>query len=356
MRVYLELLVIIFLVHIFVKHVRFGKKNDKRLVFLILTGCFLVLICALRGPSVGTDTRGYWNDYRYERSVTAFQAIQEWGKSQGYYWLNGIFSRSGIPIQIFFGIIAALYVSSVFYFIYKYSKSPLLSVIMFLSIGTFAFSMAGMKQTTAMILTTFSFELLQRKKNYWFIAVNLIASLFHFSSLIFLILLFVIRLRQRKTIILFYCIFVASLALFGNQLFPILGMFTDTGHYGMYLKADSRYTMTGFMIQLLVVIVCLIYMQGTIKYDCDLMGFYHLVFLGLAFQSLATVSSAMFRMSIYFSNFAIVLFPTCLSMEKNRQLSKLLQVGALAVFSAYFLYSVSNVSSISPYRFFWQAS
>ena len=148
MTTYIILIFLIALSYITINSMKLSEKTKKK-AFLIFSGLLLVLLAALRHKSVGTDTAGYLADYEAERYATFKEAFTEWGENQAYYWLSGLFSRNDIPVQFWFGFLGLASTGPIFYLIYKYSENPLFSVFLYLSIGTYYFTLAGLKQTVA---------------------------------------------------------------------------------------------------------------------------------------------------------------------------------------------------------------
>ena len=350
MIVYIVLIILIVLSYITINSMSF-EENTKKRVFLIFSGLLLVLLAALRHKSVGTDTAGYLADYEAERYATIKEVFTEWGENQAYYWLSGIFSRNHIPVQFWFGFLGIVSTGPIFYLIYKYSENHLFSVLLYLSIGTYYFTLAGLKQTVAIGLLALAFVQVVNKKPIKFTLLVLLATFFHQTALLFLIVYPLAKIKSLKVQTVMYS--AMTILAFCNAVPIIQSVLSvlDNDHYEQYLKEQSKYSLVSFSIQLLMLLVCLIYSSN---YKIELhtkATLFTMVFLGIAMQAYASSFATMFRLSLYFNIGPIILMPSCLRQEPNSNYRKFLEFAAMTVFVAYYLYSMSQGSG---YRFFWQ--
>ena len=258
MLIYCCLIIYIFFIYFLTKVVKI-KENTKKKIFVILTGAPFVLMIALRHKSVGADTVRYWADYERGRGADFFEIFADYGDNKAYFWLSELFSKNDIPIQIWFGFIGLLYVGACFYLIYKYSKDPLISAIMFTIVGGFGFAMAGLKQTLAMVFTLLAFIQLEKKHHLRFLILVAIGSLFHLTALVVILAYPLSYIKSTKIQVPLYSVFT-FLAFFNAV--PILERvlsLLDNDHYSSYLLSDKQYTLTDFLIQLLIILVSLFY-------------------------------------------------------------------------------------------------
>ncbi|MBQ1208880.1 MAG: EpsG family protein, partial [Bacteroidales bacterium] len=115
-----------------------------------------LLLTSFRGENVGVDTAQYILDYQGLEKLSFIDIQHEYEDYLLYYYLSKIFSLLHIPIWGWFAFIGILYLSSIWRLISKYSSDKLFSTLIFISIGLFSFSLAGMKQTLSMALTLHS--------------------------------------------------------------------------------------------------------------------------------------------------------------------------------------------------------
>ena len=353
MTVHIILIILIFLSYILINSLDLSEKTKKQ-AFLIFVGLLLVLLAALRHQSVGTDTSDYWHDYEIGRYATFKEAFTEWGENKAYYWLNGIFSNAGLPIQVWFGFLGVASVGPVFYLIYKYAENPLFSVILYLSVGTYAFTLAGLKQALAIALLIFAFIQVINKKTLAFLILVVLATFFHQTSIVFLVVYPLAKIKSLKIQTLIYSLM--TLLAFFNAI-PIIRVvleLLDNEHYEGYLNEGAQYSLVSFFIQLLMLLVCLLYAPNSKMEPHTKAAFFTMAFLGIAMQAYASSFATMFRISVYFNSGALILMPNALRSEPNSHHRMLLECAAMAVFLSYYMYTLSQGGSVADYRFFWQ--
>ena len=93
-------------------------------------------------------------------------------------------------------------------FIRRHSPSFLMGVAIYIFLGTFGFSIAAMKQTTAMAVLLFAVDALIEKKHLRFYLLVFLAFLFHTYAISFLILpLFTVKPWSPRTFLLLFAVF-----------------------------------------------------------------------------------------------------------------------------------------------------
>jgi len=148
---------------------------------------------------VGLRTRG--NDtvtyrYIYENQIgVGFQKIAsiDWfnvSEAPGLQFVQICLKTIGASTQDFFMIFALFTVLTYLWFIRKYTNNIFLSVFLFLTIGGYTFSMAAIKQTTAVALLLIATDRAIHKKYVSFLLFILLAELFHPYSFIYLVVPF----------------------------------------------------------------------------------------------------------------------------------------------------------------------
>ncbi len=348
MVIYLLLIVHVFFMYALIKLVSGSYQNKKRF-FVISSAIPFVLMIALRHKSVGADTVRYWADYERGRGADFLEIFTDYGDNKAYYWISEIFSDNNIPIQIWFGFIGLLYIGVSFYIIYKYSEDPLISVVMFTIVGGFGFAMAGLKQTLAMVFTLLAFIQLQNKRPIRFFIFVALGSLFHLTALVMLLAFPLSYIKSTKIQVPLYS--VLTFLAFFNAI-PILERvlsLLDNDHYASYLLSEKQYTLTDFFVQLLILLVSLFY-KSKLEKENNLSPLFTMVFLGVMFQAYASEIAHLFRLSLYFKPFGMILLPNALNKEENPKIRTLLRLGVIIVFVAYLLYQQSN----GTYKFYWQ--
>lgn len=316
----------------------------------------LVLLAALRGSSVGTDTIGYWQSYTLGMPKWSFATVLlKYADYPGYYLLAKTCSYLHFPVQLFFGIVEGMYIFAIYKFVNRYSRDKLYSILCFTFIGLYAFSLAGLKQTLSMAFVLLYFMALQDKKYIKTVLLFLAAYFCHHASLIFLGSVALYYLRNTR---LFYAYLMAVVLvlLFGTQfVWTSMLELLENDHYSNLYMQDKGYSSTTMIFYGVLVVILFLFGRGymrTKKIESKVMlGMSTLAF---ALQALSFVSSAAFRLSLFYLPFMVVAFPNTFNRIADYETKKIVKfaVGFMIVF--FFIYSNRNGGSVVPYRFFWQ--
>lgn len=171
----------------------FTKKHRKQFVCCAASLFFCVL--ALRSEDMGVDVDTYklcyntWKDMQFSEVFwgTRFltRSTVTYGQESGYVWINWIAAQVGISFRFLLVIFSAIYVLSISRFIYKYSKSPFLSFVLFFAFGIYAFPFGILRQSLALSFLLFSLRYVKSGKPIRFSFAVLLAMWIHFSSICF---------------------------------------------------------------------------------------------------------------------------------------------------------------------------
>ena len=317
----------------------------------------LVVVAALRGSSVGADTASYIKDYSTVNTLTYADILSLYSDNPGYYLLSKIFSDLKIPIQIWFAVIEGLYLFSVKKLIKRFSYDVGFSYILFIAIGLYAFSLAGLKQTLAISFVFLAYYSLYENKYVKYMIFTVLAIFSHLSAIVSLFALIIYVVRKKT---FFYplmgmlsVIWVSGYGLFANILIKLFNF----DHYGAYfgLASERSGTLTMFYIQLVMIAVSLLFYRSY-KNDSEedskiILGMTVLCVLS---QLLAIVVASAFRIGLYYSLFSIILLSNCIGVISDTKARRVIKILVLLVFIFYFWYGNHNGSSIVPYKFFWQ--
>lgn len=223
-------------------------RSKSKLLFVVLS-LILAFVVGFRGDSIGTDTHTY-NAY-YETLYFGGGYME-----LGWNYLSAIFRFLNVPSYIFNAIIAALSFLIMGCVIWRHEEYRLASIFVFYSVGLYFFMFNGMRQSFAMSICLLGMHFYVEKKNLLFIITILLASLFHYSSLLVLILYFfkINKLIGRKI----YALLILS-AIVG-LIVPVdsLAIFSD--------KYAEKLTSTGVRDNILSLVVYLVFMNSFFIY------------------------------------------------------------------------------------------
>lgn len=327
------------------KHAQYIRISRSLTVVVCI---ILVLLAAFRAPSVGNDTPAYILDYLNLHHYSYKTLLERYEGYGGYYILSKIFDNLSMPVYVWFGFVEALYVSSMYLFIKKYSSDPLLSILVFITCGLFMFSLAGMKQTLAMGFMMYSFLNFADKKYILSITFALLAFTCHATVLIFLFGYFLYFFRNSK--FYYYIVIGCVLTVIVASEWLLKSMVSSFGneHYEIYLNFNNTYTASTLIFYAAIVGLSLF---GYKRYSALDPSASKVVFgfsiIACSLQSLSSVLPDAFRLAYLYTPFFMGLIPNSISAIKsygNRTVVLLTMIICLVVF---FLYT----NRFTPYKF-----
>lgn len=345
--------VVIFLIvaaETLLKHAYLSDAKRKKYL-AIFSGTIIVLYIGLRHATIGTDTIGYikkyymYANYSFESIVNLYSSNL---KDPTYYAVGWLFSKLFQNAQWWLAFTGAIYVSGVLCVVYRKSPNILLSILIFICLNYLEFSMTGLRQTVAMGITAFAFIPLEKRKPIAFILTVIIASLFHTSAIFFLIAYPIAT--QRIGIKHFVVAGIALFMFFFMQPYVrrFIAIFFSDNRLSGYANSTTALNFSGFIIQLTIFSSCMVcYPAVRARYrGADIL--YNLAFVGMILQLFSSMVAEIFRLSMYFSVYNIVLLPMALTTLKPRG-KKLVYFAAVVIF---LLYKFKD--GMPTYLFFWQ--
>lgn len=321
--------------------------------YCIYCGIALFLVIAFRSQYVGSaDSSHYYSQWERLMStswtnflVSLTTATMEKGYLLSVWVLSHIFPNAQF-IFICSGVLFAIAISR---FIYKNSDNALLSYEIYICLGLFVFMIQGMRQAMAMSICLLSIEFCKNRKLVPFVVTIFIASLFHQTALVFLV------------IYLFY----------GRKLDPLNGLLSLSIGILITLLSNQivntandlferEYTMIvtsgGFVATAIYIIIIIIGFIAITRYypeDIDLAFFWYMAFFGFFIYIMRYFAAhAAQRISFYFMFSQMILLPNSLGVFEKRS-RKLIKIAIVVLSIALFLYRL-NQEGFIPFKFFWQ--
>lgn len=209
-------------------------KSKKLLCFLLLLPAFLMT--AFRADSVGNDTIVYLRAFNQLRTFESLSQVITYSRMEvGYVALSHLFIKFGCSYILFQAAVSGFIYFSLYKFIVKYSENIGLSCFIFLTMRMICGPMNTVRLWLAIAILLFSVDFLLNKKLVTFLLLVGLASLFHISALVFMViypLYHCLFLRRNKWIVIVGSIVIAML---GRAFFVVLTQIT--GKYESYLQS-----------------------------------------------------------------------------------------------------------------------
>lgn len=200
------------------------SSSPQILKTIFLSSSFLLLfIYSSARLNIGND---------YTRYASAFSGMGKEGFSNlnyldyGWEWgfniLTKIIYILTKDVRVYMTIIAAMCLAGPYYVIYKYSKSPWLSVLLYINLYFFYVTMNFMRQGVAISISLFAYEFLLKRKFLKYAAVIICAAMFHVTVLIMIPLYFLVKFKPSLKIPLFYGYLVLWMYIASNSTIDLI--------------------------------------------------------------------------------------------------------------------------------------
>lgn len=316
----------------------------------------LLLILGLRDKSVGSDTYAYSLDYLYWGSIDYSDLVFSFTEECGYKLIQYLFYNMGIPWQLFLFILSSFMVYSISVFIYRYSKTTIFTLLLYLTIGIFAMNMTGIRQSVAVCICLFAYYYLENQNDIKFSLLVIVASTIHYTAFAFFVAYFIRKYCSLKkiNIILFALlpIIVRLSAPLFESFFRIValdkyfgnGYFTDVN-----LTINPLAELVPFSI--LLTSAVLLYLKDKIT-QREIM-FFAMTSVYVCCYELTHAVYMAGRLSFYFSMFVIALLDNLLFCIKYRTTRLLIYTIVVVCSILFFIISIPGSSyNIHNYMFF----
>lgn len=326
------------------------KSNKVRKGIYIIAVIQLILILGCRElGKVGKDW-GYYEKYYDWQLNWNFNEILNYERYElGFKVLTKVFSLIINNTQIYVLMIAIISIVPIAYIIYKYSKSPFLSLIIYVALDFYAFIFAGLRQGIAIAIIFYSYKYIIENKTFKYLICIILATLFHSSAIVFLPVYFIRKIKINKAKIVSFVVLAVIIYVLRNQIFALINTF----FYDNYSSTltDSKNWM---MLCIFILMLCYIFYKPLIKNNSNTQKLYIITTIGCMCMLFSSIASDTLRIANYFYIFIILLVPEVLFCLKDRFTKNILTITSTIVLGAIFVYLL-NIDSynIVPYRLFF---
>lgn len=349
-----------------------NDKYNKSYAFIILS--LLFILTALRDPSIGIDTESYMAKYKYRSNEYTAELLFD----STYTLIHSIGGSS----QLWLAFVSLLMYIPYTYVICKYSKVPMLSVLIFITSSNLFFfdGMNGIRQWIAGGIILLSFVLRSEGKFLSSLICFAFSIGFHLSSIIALPFLLLPSFNLRKWLSLSLLAVFIVLGLFASHLnisqifdsYRVLingydGFGADKlSAYGNYDEIENTTNLMFYLVN--IVPIALMCMTSYVPYKSSENGaifkkkndehyLYIIFFIGTIFHIFCSTSIAYGHRLMYaLLTTQLICLPNAYKNGSKRQ-KQIISIVVL-YFIVWFIYYViktngSRVGSTIPYSFFF---
>ena len=287
-----------------------SKKYKAQLLFLIAI-ILPVLLAAFR-YEVGTDYIGYKKIYEKSSIMTLNQ------------WISTELDFSGVPFGIwlvsrvsglfnshilFFGLMALIiYLPVAWTLKTEYSGEVVfLGSLLFLT-TIFSNGFNGIKQCAAISILFFGLKYISKRRIFPYILTVLIASLFHPTAIVALLLYFLEEPQNKGITWKRFLIF--SIVIFGLFIYPEI-LKKMGGRWENYIEYEGDISNKIFYLELILLVFFLTFFKSFSGIDCRNELYIVIFFFGGLFELLGFISPYIKRIALYYTFPQYLLIPQC---------------------------------------------
>lgn len=346
--------IIILIIEAIILNKNNSVKNSK--IFCILASCQWILISGLRHMSIGADTDAYRIMFETTKNLSWGDIIENFnsilfsgsnGKDPGYMIFEKLCQYITTNYQVYLIIIALIFTIPLGIIIYRYSKNPCVSFLIYSCLFYSFFAITGHRQTIVTGLgVLLGYELIKQRKFVKFMLSIIILSTIHKSVLFFIPFYFIATKKITFKYSIFILISFIAICIFRNKLISFITLLVGYESYAQQFEGAGTWTFTAMF--LLVVIVGIWRSPIILKKDnTDVTIWYNAVFTALLLVPFTFVDPSIMRAVQYFSIFIILLIPEIISSFniKERPLVYYTSMGVMILMF---------IKNNPRYMFFWQ--
>ncbi len=318
----------------------------------------LFFLLSLRDLSIGVDTVRY--AWHFEKvSELSWEELLDYRDAEwGYFGLGKLVASCGGDFRAFLAVVAALCTLPTGYLYATRSPAPLLSLSLYMILPTFMISFSGLRQAVAVALGVPVFCAVSKRR--WFRAILWVgvATLFHRSAAVLLLMLPLFGRRFRAVHLPLYALLCGGIyaargpllrflvSLLGESAAERYGQTVETGGSTMILLLG------GFLF-------LAFFVPREVELDRETRGLRNLLALSLLIQLFSPVSTLSMRLNYYFLLFVPLCLARVLTVRRGRLeifLCGVLRAALTVFFVCYFFSRTTVTDSLGIYPYIWLRS
>ena len=331
------------------------EKRTEMAVALFFLGLFAML--ALRDITVGIDLVEYKKIF-VECGKTSFTGLSKLRWEIGYTIFNKLCYTISKEYRILLIAVAIITIVPIYQLYSREKKNSFLLIVLFVNMPCFVIVFSGLRQAIAVSIGVIAYMAIEEKKHFRGVLLILLASTFHMSAFILLLLFpaFYWKIKVRDLIYIIpamAAIYVVRKPLLSfiisflpEKYIEFYGEIRDTGAYGMMILFlifsafsfvvlnEESMTQSDYCMRNILLIATVLQLFVPIHGLIQRASYYFLIFVPVALLTVVRVPSRQWK---EISNIAIVIMS-----------------GFFFIFFFYTaIFSDNNLLDVFPYKFFW---
>lgn len=331
------------------------RKRNKMTLFLFFVGLFVLL--SLRDITVGRDLKEYKDIFELCYR-TSFDKLGDFRWELGYSVYNKLLAFVSTNYRFFLVVTAALTLIPIYKLYSRETKYSFLLIVLFVNMPCFLMIFSGLRQAIATSIGIFVFMALEKKKYILSVLLILLASLFHLSAWVLVLLYpaFFVKLKANHLLFVFPSILAiyvyriplltALITFMPDQYTEFYGEIEDTGAIGMMILF-SAFSIFAFAVL----------DESCISNETYFLR--NILLIATIIQFFVPIHGLVQRMSYYFLIFVPVAILRIVQTPRKimKNISNMAVIVMSCFFALYFFYngafSTDNLLDVFPYKFFW---
>ena len=314
------------------------------LVFFTVDILILMLIMYARDKTVGTDLSTYLYYYDVLGNVSKEKFLDEVkfrDLEYGYSIFFRILYKINSNHEIYMLVSSFFIMIPLYYFIKKKSNNELFSLLLFICLGLYNQSFNTIRQFMAMGILLISFSAIKDRKLKLFLFEVSLATLFHTSAIIFIIIypLYNVLISREK---LFFIAIgsIGTVAILRNILATF---FIRIMGYEKYYDRVGLISII-MIVEILITFIYIFFYNKFRRYDKKANIWVFMSIITVCLSLLGLKIDLFHRVTIYFQIGYIISIPSFISSFKCNLTRNVGKIVVILLFSIYYLQALSNSS------------
>jgi hypothetical protein len=324
------------------------KSITSNNVSVLFFSCFSIYLIMVLKASLTGDYSRYADNF-YNSVNKTIQFYWERRIDPGFYIFTKIIGEIHYSSVFYFAVTSAIICISLFIFIKRYGDYKRYAIYFYLTIGLFAFTLAGLRQALAMSVSLFAYEAARKKKLISFLILIAIAYPFHKSALLFIPAYFIAQVPWKKKYHLVLLAVYGAIGLSFTRLHSIIAdwlgydySIEQTGNGGIFL-----------LILLIIGFLGIIYRKELFERYDDSLLFLNMHMAVILIWLLRMFTRTVERPAMYYLYASIILMDRILSLksenEEKENTRKVIVFLSVVFFGFLFIYRTLRDGNLVPY-------
>lgn len=324
-------------------------------LFFFICSLYLILICGLRSVEVGRDGVQYYNFYIQARNLSFNELANSWqqsGLEKGFLVIEHLFSHVlRLPYNVFLLFTSFLSIFPPMLLIKKYSKNTLFSVLLYLFLGMYFFSLSGIRQSVSMGFLCLAYIFIDKSKLFMSLIMTCIAVTFHISSIVFILVFLFKKFKINKFVIIIIFISIIFSFIIGEYIFNFITNLINLE----YEKIEDSGGFGTYFFILFIYLVSISFTPKNIEKSRNYSLQFLMISLFLIIWPVVRFNASTFRLVYIFQLFLIIFVPNLIYKISRKDIKLCVLFLILIVSVIYFkLYVYNDYNMYIDYKFYWQ--